>query len=94
MNPLQEIVSMYQAMGHEEYLGEAITQLHHALQCAQNAKNQGKDEEVIVTTLADALSFAGKIDMLTILIIGNSSTYSSGRRMITPRGYKLEGKGR
>ncbi|MCC6501949.1 MAG: precorrin-3B C(17)-methyltransferase [Deltaproteobacteria bacterium] len=53
-----------------------------------------KDEEVIVTTLADALSFAGKIDMLTILIIGNSSTYSSGGRMITPRGYKLEGKGR
>lgn len=53
-----------------------------------------EDEEAIVTTLAEAASFAGKIDMLTILIIGNSSTYSSGGRIVTPRGYSLEGKGR
>ena len=53
-----------------------------------------EDEEVIITTLKEAPSFAGKIDMLTILIIGNSATYSAGGRIITPRGYKLEGKGR
>jgi precorrin-3B C17-methyltransferase len=52
-----------------------------------------KDEEVIVTTLKEAPSFAEKIDMLTILIIGNSSTFSEGGRLITPRGYRLEGKG-
>jgi precorrin-3B C17-methyltransferase len=52
-----------------------------------------KDEEVIMTTLKETPSFAEKIDMLTILIIGNSSTYSSLGRMITPRGYRLEGKG-
>jgi len=43
--------------------------------------------------LKEAPSFAEKIDMLTILIIGNSSTFSEGGRLITPRGYRLEGKG-
>lgn len=52
-----------------------------------------KDEEVIITTLKEAPSFAEKIDMLTILIIGNSSTFSEGGRLITPRGYRLVGKG-
>lgn len=51
-----------------------------------------EDEEVIVTTLKDAPSFADKIDMLTILIIGNSSTFSANGLIITPRGYRLEGK--
>lgn len=57
----------------------------------RNATREG--EGVVVTTLKETLSFAGEIDMLTILIIGNSSTYTSGGRMITPRGYRLEGKG-
>ena len=57
----------------------------------RNASRKG--EEVIMTTLKEAPSFAEKIDMLTILIIGNSSTFSAGGRLITPRGYRLEGKG-
>lgn len=57
----------------------------------RNASRKG--EEVIMTTLKETPSFAEKIDMLTILIIGNSSTFSSLGRMITPRGYRLEGKG-
>lgn len=52
-----------------------------------------EDEEVIVTTLKDAPSFDDKIDMLTILIIGNSSSFAIDGRVITPRGYRLEGKG-
>lgn len=52
-----------------------------------------KDEEVIMTTLKETPSFAEKIDMLTILIIGNSSTFSSGGHLVTPRGYRLEGRG-
>lgn len=51
------------------------------------------DEEVLITTLKDAPSFADKIDMLTIIIIGNSSTFAANGRVITPRGYNIEGKG-
>lgn len=57
----------------------------------RNASRKG--EEVIVTTLKEAPSFADRIDMLTILVIGNSSTYTSLGRVITPRGYRLDGRG-
>ncbi len=56
----------------------------------RNASREG--EEVMVTTLKEAPSFADKIDMLTVLIIGNSSTYTSLGRVITPRGYSLDGR--
>lgn len=52
-----------------------------------------ENEEVIVTTLKEAGTFDDKIDMLTILIIGNSSSFAASGRIITPRGYRLEGKG-
>lgn len=53
-----------------------------------------EDEQATLTTLKDAPSFADTIDMLTILIIGNSSSYSSNGRFVTPRGYRLEKEGR
>lgn len=46
-----------------------------------------KGEEKVITTLADMLE--EKIDMLTTVIIGNSQTYITGNKIITPRGYRL-----
>ncbi|WP_267383299.1 precorrin-3B C(17)-methyltransferase [Cyanobacterium sp. uoEpiScrs1] len=43
------------------------------------------DEKIILTSLKEMLNFT--IDMLTTVIIGNSSTHSHGGWMITPRGY-------
>ncbi len=43
------------------------------------------NEEIKITTLKNMLN--EHIDMLTIIIIGNSKTYIKGRFMITPRGY-------
>lgn len=52
------------------------------------ARNVGrKGESVTVTTLGRMLRF--KIDMLTVLIIGNSSTTLCAGAMVTPRGYKV-----
>jgi precorrin-3B C17-methyltransferase len=52
-------------------------------------RNAGrKDEKSTITTLG-ALKDA-EVDMFSVVIIGNSQTYVSGGRMITPRGYKLE----
>jgi len=51
-------------------------------------RNAGrKDESKIITELG-ALDHDG-IDMFCIVIIGNSQTYVSNGRMITPRGYKI-----
>ncbi len=56
----------------------------------RNATRDG--EEVVLTTLDRVSGFYDKIDMLTILVVGNSSTFSGtfpgGERMITPRGYR------
>ncbi len=44
-------------------------------------------EQVVTTTLADMLE--QEIDMLTTVIIGNSTTYTDQDLMITPRGYQV-----
>jgi len=51
----------------------------------KNAKRHG--ENITITNLTDMLKF--EIDMLTIVIIGNSNTYVQNGKMITPRGYKV-----
>lgn len=51
----------------------------------RNAK-RGK-EEVVITSLGEMLSYP--IDMLTIVIIGNSNTYTMNNRIVTPRGYAV-----
>lgn len=43
-------------------------------------------QEVSIITL-DNLSSFKKINMVTIIIVGNSKTYIKGKYMITPRGY-------
>lgn len=50
-------------------------------------KNVGReDEKAVVTTLEEMLNH--EIDMLTIVLIGNSKTFVKDGKMITPRGYK------
>ncbi|MFB2839079.1 precorrin-3B C(17)-methyltransferase [Floridanema evergladense] len=46
-------------------------------------------QEITITTLEKLLE--SSIDMLTIVLIGNSNTRVHGEWMITPRGYKVEG---
>ncbi len=47
-----------------------------------------EDQEVTYTTLAEF--DAEQIDMFTMVIIGNSQTFTTRNRMITPRGYYRE----
>ena len=52
-------------------------------------RNAGReDERYILTTLEEMLDY--EIDMLTIVLIGNSNTFVKNGKIITPRGY--EGK--
>lgn len=54
----------------------------------KRAKRNG--EEAIITTLREMLNY--EIDMVTTLIIGNSTTYIINKRLVTPRGYDFEAK--
>ena len=49
----------------------------------RNARRE--NEEYVVTTLEEMTKH--EIDMLTIVIIGNSNTYVKNGKIITPRGY-------
>lgn len=51
----------------------------------KNAYRDGQSVEI--TTLQDMLTC--HIDMLTTIIVGNSSTYVADGKMVTPRGYKV-----
>ena len=52
------------------------------------ARNVGrKGESITLTTLNRMLRY--KIDMVTIVIVGNSTTVAKNGRMITPRGYSV-----
>lgn len=46
-----------------------------------------KEESSLITTLGELKN--AEMDMFSVVLIGNSQTYVSKGRMITPRGYKL-----
>jgi precorrin-3B C17-methyltransferase len=51
-------------------------------------RNAGRDDEhKEITTLGDLDK--AEVDMFCMVIIGNSQTYVSNDRMITPRGYRI-----
>lgn len=75
-----------------EYLGQAreILLKHRSPDTPVGiVRNAGRpDQWSRVTTLGDL--DPADVDMFCIVIVGNSQTYASGRRMITPRGYRIE----
>ena len=50
------------------------------------ARQLGRADEQTVLTTLDALD-PNDVDMLTVVLIGNSTTYCKDNRMVTPRGY-------
>ena len=74
-----------------EYLNDArnILLKHRSAETPVGiVRNAGReDESKQVTTLGDLDK--ADVDMFSIVIIGNSQTYVSNGRMITPRGYRI-----
>lgn len=52
-------------------------------------KNSGRPGTQVKTTRLGSIDYE-EIDMLTVLIIGNSNTYLENGKMITPRGYNIK----
>ena len=51
MLTLDDIESLYIRRGGEQYSGEPVTQLEHALQCATLAEAEGADDELVTAAL-------------------------------------------
>ncbi len=52
-------------------------------------KNSGREGKVITITTLDNIDYE-KVDMLSVLIIGNSNSYIKNNKIITPRGYNIK----
>lgn len=52
----------------------------------RNATRAG--EQTVLTTLDEIEKYYGAVDMLSIIIIGSSTTFATGGKMVTPRGYR------
>ncbi|AMO23158.1 HD domain-containing protein [Ramlibacter solisilvae] len=48
---LADIEQLFAARGAEQYSGEPVTQLEHALQCAALAEQEGADDELVTAAL-------------------------------------------
>jgi len=88
------VTAVYNPRSVERYwqldrLRELFLEERSALTPVGYVRQAGRPEQqVVTTTLADLNPEA--IDMFTVVIIGNSQTYLSDNRMITPRGYYRE----
>ena len=52
-------------------------------------RNSGRmDTDIIITTL-DSIDYES-VDMLCVLIVGNSNTYIRDDKIVTPRGYEIK----
>ena len=51
MLTLNDIQTLFERRGHEQYSGEPVTQLEHALQSAALAEAEGADDELITAAL-------------------------------------------
>nr|WP_300005459.1 precorrin-3B C(17)-methyltransferase [Tissierella sp.] len=87
------VISIYnpKSKGRVEHLARAIeiiSQYRKADTPVGIVKNSGRPgTEITVTTLSD-IDYE-KVDMMCVLIIGNSNTYIKDGRIITPRGYDI-----
>lgn len=52
---LDEIVRLFESRGRQQYGGEAVSQLEHALQCAHLAEQAGETAETVVAALVHDL---------------------------------------
>jgi precorrin-3B C17-methyltransferase len=79
--------------GRPEHLATALSIIKEEQQAStpagivRSAYREG--QEIIVTTLAELDT--SRVDMTSIVVIGNSQSYVAGGRIITPRGYFQEG---
>lgn len=52
-------------------------------------RNSGRDDRTITITRLDNINYED-IDMVTVLIIGNSNTFIKDGQIVTPRGYEIK----
>ncbi len=87
------IISIYnpRSKGRKDHLQKVIERIlnhRHGKTPVGIVKNSGRGEREITITTLNEIDYT-KVDMLCVLIIGNSNTYVKDGRIVTPRGYNI-----
>ncbi len=85
---INEVVALLEDSGGEQYFGEAVSKLEHALQCAFHAAIAGADEELILAALlhdiGHLLDIDGTIRDQRVGVVNHDET---GARWLLQRGF-------
>lgn len=88
------VITIYnpRSKGRKDHLEKAVNIIlkHQSGQTPVGiVKDSGRPQTEIILTTLDNIDYE-KVDMLSIVIVGNSNTYIKGGQMITPRGYHIK----
>ncbi len=88
------VITIYnpRSKGRKDYLENAVNRiLNHRVPSTPVGivRNSGRPGTEITITTLDNIDYES-IDMVSVLIIGNSNTYIKNGRIITPRGYNIK----
>lgn len=88
------VIAIYnpKSKGRKEHLEKAVNIIlgHRERETPVGiVKNSGREGREITITTLDNIDYE-KVDMLSVLIIGNSNSYIKDNKIITPRGYNIK----
>lgn len=85
---VDEVIALLERSGGDEYFGEPVSKLDHALQCAWHAQNAGADEELIIAALLhDIGHLFDEPDTIRDQRVGVVNHDEMGERWLLDRGF-------
>ena len=84
---VDQIMELLATAGQSAYFGEPVTQLEHALQCAQLARDAGGDEEMIIAALLHDIGHLLDDEGLRDDAVGVIDHDAVGARYLRERGF-------
>jgi len=82
-----QVIALLETAGQSAYFGEPVTQLEHALQCAQLATDSGADEEMILAALLHDIGHLLEEEGLRHEEVGVIDHDAAGARYLRDRGF-------
>jgi phosphonate degradation associated HDIG domain protein len=84
---VDRILELLETAGQSAYFGEPVTQLEHALECAQLARDGGADEEMIIAALLHDIGHLLEEEGLHHDAVGVIDHDAVGARYLRERGF-------
>lgn len=84
---VDQLFALLETAGQSAYFGEPVTQLEHALQCAQLARDSGADEEMVIAALLHDIGHLLEEEGVHHEEVGVIDHDAAGARYLRDRGF-------